>query len=166
MTSDTRVKCGRKTSKIQTLEISTAGTIHSSRNLTPRRSETVSQALLSFETSELTLQAAPSYLLTVEMEPSEANEKDFDDWYRQEHLNLLSKLPGYRRSLRYVIGPKTYITQGEPPKYLAIHEIDNVHAFDGKEAEAANTTPWTTKHIQEAKTFIPRMWEKVTSQGF
>ena len=122
--------------------------------------------LFSFETSGLTLQAAPSYVLTVEMEPSEANEKDFDDWYRQEHLNLLSKLPGYRRSLRYVIGPKTPITQGEPPKYLAIHEIDNVHAFDGKEAEAANTTPWTTKHIEEAKTFIPRMWEKVYSQGF
>ncbi|KAK4941666.1 hypothetical protein LTR10_018405 [Elasticomyces elasticus] len=110
--------------------------------------------------------SAPPYLLTVEMEPSEANEKDFEDWYRQEHLDLLSKLPGYRRSLRYVIGPKAFNTQGEPPKYLAIHEIDDVHAFDGKEAEAANTTPWTTKHLKEAKTFIPRMWEKVYSKGF
>ncbi|KAJ9503579.1 hypothetical protein H2202_000718 [Exophiala xenobiotica] len=110
--------------------------------------------------------SAPPFLLTVEMEPTGQNEGDFEDWYRQEHLELLSKLPGYRRSLRYVIGPKTPLTQGEPPKYLAIHEVDNPQAFDGKEAEAANTTKWTVKHINEAKTFTPRMWQRVTAEGF
>lgn len=158
--------CGRNRSKLPRLEISMLGTTNSFRSMILKRSEIVSSSLFKSKTFELTFGAAPPFLLTVEMEPSEGNEKDFDDWYRQEHLDLLSKLPGYRRSLRYVIGPTTPLTQGEPPKYLAIHEVDNVHAFDGKEAEAANTTPWTTKHIKEAKTFIPRMWEKVYSQGF
>ncbi|KAJ9622121.1 uncharacterized protein PV06_05805 [Exophiala oligosperma] len=110
--------------------------------------------------------SAPPYLLTVEMEPTAENEEDFDQWYRKEHLELLSKLPGYRRSLRYIVGPRTPVTQGDPPRYLAIHEVDNVHAFDGKEAEAANVTPWTVKHIAEAKVFIPRMWRKITEEGF
>jgi hypothetical protein len=38
---------------------------------------------------------------------------DFEKWYREEHLELLSKLPGYQRSLRYKIGPRTPLTQGE-----------------------------------------------------
>ena len=103
-------------------------------------------------------------LLTVEMDPTD--EADFEKWYREEHLDMLHKLPGYRRSSRYVIGPRTSLTHGEPPKYLAIHEIDDLRGFDGKEAEAANTTPWTVKHIETSKVFIPRGWELVHSQGF
>ncbi|KIW12294.1 hypothetical protein PV08_09571 [Exophiala spinifera] len=110
--------------------------------------------------------SAPPYLLTVEMEPTPENEEDFDRWYREEHLDLLSRLPGYRRSLRYVLGPKMPITEGDPSRYLTIHEVDDVHAFDGKEAEAANATAWTAKHIGEAKVFIPRMWRKITELGF
>ena len=108
--------------------------------------------------------AAPPFLLTVEMDP--IDDADFDKWYREEHLDMLHKLPGYRRSLRYVIGPKTPLTMGEPPRYLAIHEIDDLRGFDSKEAEAANATPWTVKHLGESKVFIPRAWELVDSQGF
>ncbi|KAJ9654157.1 hypothetical protein H2198_006776 [Neophaeococcomyces mojaviensis] len=45
------------------------------------------------------------YILTVEMHPQDAS--DFDEWYRKEHLDLLSKIPGYRRCLRYKLGPPT-----------------------------------------------------------
>jgi hypothetical protein len=51
------------------------------------------------------------------------NEADFEKWYREEHLEMLSKLPGYRRSLRYKIGPQNPLTQGETQPYLAIHEV-------------------------------------------
>lgn len=83
--------------------------------------------------------------------------EDFEFWYRNEHLSMLSNLPGYRRSLRYKIGPKTELTRDEsPPPYLAIHEIDSVDAFGSKEAEAANTTPGSKKHIAESDPFIAR----------
>jgi len=108
--------------------------------------------------------SAPPFLCTVEMDP--VDETDFDKWYREEHLDMLGRLPGYRRSLRYVIGPPTPLTLGEPPKYLAIHEVDGPHAFEGPEAEAANTTPWTVRQIQESKVFVARMWERMYAQGF
>ncbi|OAL34514.1 hypothetical protein AYO20_06144 [Fonsecaea nubica] len=107
--------------------------------------------------------AAP-FCATVEMHP--VDEPDFDKWYREEHLDMLHKLPGYRRSSRYVIGPKTALTKDEPPKYLAIHEMDSLQGFVGKEADAANTTPWTVKHIKDSKVFIPRGWELITSRGY
>ena len=77
-------------------------------------------------------------------------------------MELLSKLPGYRRSLRYKLSPvQTPLTKGEGPEevqpYLAIHEIDDVAAFGSKEAEEANTTPWTKKHIEESHPFIARV---------
>ena len=95
-----------------------------------------------------------------------ADEADFDKWYREEHLDMLHKLPGYRRSSRYIIGPKTTSTEGEPPKYLAIHELDGLAGLDGNESKAENNTPWTVKTISESKTFIGRAWELITQQGF
>lgn len=82
--------------------------------------------------------------------------------YREEHLELVSKIPGYRRSLRYKLSPvQTPLTKGdgaeEVQPYLAIHEVDNVAAFGGKEAEAASTTAWTEKHVKESHPFIARV---------
>jgi hypothetical protein len=94
------------------------------------------------------------------------DEADFDRWYREEHLDMLHKLPGYRRSARYIIGPRTALAEGEPPKYLAIHEMDGLAGLDSKEGEAANSTPWTVKTIKESKTFNVRAWELIYSQGF
>lgn len=94
------------------------------------------------------------------------DEVDFENWYRQEHLDMLHEIPGYRRSSRYVLGPRAPLTLGQPPKYLAIHELDSLKGLDGKEAQAANETPWTVKHLQTSKVFIVRGWELIYSQGF
>lgn len=112
------------------------------------------------------LVAAPPFLGTVEMES--ADEDDLNKWYEEEHLELLSKMPGYRRSLRYTIGPPVpeALRKTEPAKYLAIHEVDSLSAFDSKEAEKANTTPWSVKHITGSKVFIPRGWELIHKEGF
>lgn len=57
---------------------------------------------------------------------------------------------------------QTPLTKGSGPEevqpYLAIHEVDDVSAFGGKEAEEANTTPWTKKHIEERYPFISTVW--------
>jgi uncharacterized protein (TIGR02118 family) len=88
-------------------------------------------------------------MVAVYMNPQD--EEDFEKWYREEHLELLSKLPGYHRSLRYKIGPRTPLTQGDTEPYLAIHFVNDVSAFSSAEADAANSTPGTIKHIQESK---------------
>ena len=61
------------------------------------------------------------HILVVYMNPEDP--EDFEKWYREEHLALLARLPGYHRSLRYKLGPKTPLTQGETQPYLAIHFV-------------------------------------------
>ena len=36
-------------------------------------------------------------------------------------VSSLSKLPGYRKSSRYTIGPATPLTRGEPAKFFAAY---------------------------------------------
>lgn len=91
-------------------------------------------------------------------------------------------MPGYRRSLRYQLGPSVNpaLSKGihDPargieekdgfiPKYFTIHEIDDIgRAFTSKEAEAANVTPWTVKHIKDSKVFVARAWQLVHQEGY
>ncbi|KIW72097.1 hypothetical protein PV04_00317 [Phialophora macrospora] len=109
-------------------------------------------------------EVAPPFCVTVEMDP--VDEADFDRWYREEHLDMLHELPGYRRSLRYILGPRTALAEGELPKYLAIHELDGLAGLKSKEGDAANSTPWTVRTIKESKVFNVRCWELIYSQGF
>ena len=88
-------------------------------------------------------------IVMVYMNPQDV--EDFEKWYREEHLDMLSKLPGYHRSLRYKIGPRTPLTQGETEPYLAIHFVNDVSAFESQEAADANATSGSIKHIQESK---------------
>lgn len=96
------------------------------------------------------------------------DEAGLNKWYSEEHLELLSKLPGYRRSARYTLGPlpPSGFSKTKASKYLAIHEVDSLKAFDSKEAETANTTPQSIKHITTSKVFIARGWELIHSEGF
>lgn len=116
---------------------------------------------------------------------SPSDEEHFEKWYREEHLDLLSKVPGYRRSLRYKIGLQTPLTKGEPQTYLAIHEVSVKDALDSKhcladcvqvddvstftrskEAEAANATAWTIKHIKESSSFVARAFRRISAEGY
>lgn len=109
--------------------------------------------------------APAPYLATAEIQPLDP--VDYDKWYREEHLDMLSKMPSYRRSLRYKIGPKTPLTQGTPPSFIAIHEVDDAtKALASQELVDVNSTPWTQKHMKEADPFIMRVWKLLHSEGF
>jgi hypothetical protein len=99
------------------------------------------------------------------MEPTD--EEDWHKWYREEHLDMLSKVPGYRRSQRYKVGtPVPVLTRGEPTKYLVIHEFDYLKGMGGSEAQALNNTEWTKKHIADAKVMIIRAFKRIFAEGF
>lgn len=95
--------------------------------------------------ARLTIFTAPApYILYAELEPE--NEEDLDTFYRQEHFPLLNKVPGYRRGLRYKLGPDTPWTMGKPPKFVALHEFEISHRMkDSEEMVTVTTTPWTLK---------------------
>jgi hypothetical protein len=41
-------------------------------------------------------------LISAALQPKDGGDEDFERWYREEHLKVLSECPGYRRSRRYV----------------------------------------------------------------
>jgi hypothetical protein len=113
----------------------------------------------------LTHPVAPPYITTVEMYPSD--EADYDKWYREEHLDMMAKLSGYRRTLRYKLGPKTALTKdADPPTYLALHEFDGFDALGTPEYAATIESEWTKKNVAASRVLIVRMWKKVHAQGF
>jgi len=77
---------------------------------------------------------------------SEDEGKELGRWYDEEHIPLLSKIPGWRRSRRFVtsiVEPASDTTETE---YLALHEFDALNGLDGSaEFKQATNTPWRAK---------------------
>ncbi|KAJ4357459.1 uncharacterized protein N0V89_002034 [Didymosphaeria variabile] len=95
-------------------------------------------------------EAPPPEILTAEAQPADPD--DYDNWFRTEHIGQLAALPGYRRTLRYKLGPKTAWTKGEDvPLFLAIHEVEDARLWMEGRAEAAKTaTPseWAVRNVK------------------
>ncbi|MCC7371222.1 MAG: hypothetical protein IT306_22590 [Chloroflexi bacterium] len=81
------------------------------------------------------------YLVSMTMDPPESMVEDYHQWYLQEHIPLLMRVPGWRRILRY------QQLDGRGPSFLAVHELDSLDAFKTPEFTAAVSTPWRDKVI-------------------
>ena len=71
---------------------------------------------------------------------------ELDKWYKEEHIAMLSKVPGWLRTRRYVtssIDPKA------PMEYLSLHEYAPENGLAGEEFKAAVSTPWAQKVMTE-----------------
>ncbi|WP_281690048.1 DUF4286 family protein [Pseudonocardia thermophila] len=62
-------------------------------------------------------------ILLVRTNPAPGREGEFNQWYDNEHVPDILKLPGFTRASRYVVHSTS---DGQPPefKYLTIYEID------------------------------------------
>jgi hypothetical protein len=86
--------------------------------------------------------------------PSDAaSTADFDKWYRDEHLPLLSRAPGFIRSRRYEVVTAYKLDQlqhadamPEVPQYLALHEFGG-EALPWKEIKESLNSEWAEKII-------------------
>lgn len=95
-------------------------------------------------------------LRTVLIEPG--NDDDLEEWYRKEHLDIISTVPGYRRSTRYKISDLE--NKDGLPRYLALHEYDTIPT------EASNrvtSMDWYKKFLREAKSYNEDVWEEIAS---
>ncbi|KAF2101990.1 hypothetical protein NA57DRAFT_73430 [Rhizodiscina lignyota] len=94
-------------------------------------------------------------IVTVAMEPAEGTDDDFDDWYRKQHLDMISMCRGYHRSTRYKK------LDGSKPRYLAIHEYETTD-FPGDQLKVVVGTEWSKKVIKNSPIFDRNMWEYIT----
>ncbi|KAF1811214.1 hypothetical protein P152DRAFT_474826 [Eremomyces bilateralis CBS 781.70] len=102
-------------------------------------------------------------ILWVEIEVGD--EEDMDQWYRKEHLDMVAKIPGHRRSLRYKAGNKIGgMTQ--PIKYLGVNDFDTVDGFGGKEFAESAATEWAKKVKGDVKAAKMRVFKLERAVGY
>jgi hypothetical protein len=90
-----------------------------------------------------------TFLISAALEPPPDAVSDFDTWYRQEHLDVLSRAPGFVRTRRYELVFGTSLTNFERsspeiPKYLALHEFEGKE-LPWKELQECAETEWATR---------------------
>jgi hypothetical protein len=67
------------------------------------------------------------------------HEPELDDWYQQEHIPLLTAIPGWNRIRRF------RKASGRGPALLALHELSGPEVFDTDGYRAATTTSWRSR---------------------
>lgn len=70
----------------------------------------------------------------------EGAEQLLDKWYDEEHVPMLSKVPGWLRTRRYRTA--TALDKEAPLKYLILHEYARENGLGGPEYKAATSTKW------------------------
>lgn len=108
--------------------------------------------------------AAPApFILNVQVEP--ADDEDYNEFYREEHLHMLSKVPGYRRSQRYELVSSTNVHRSKIPRFMAVHEFEHLNSLDGPELREADASPNTHRVFGNAKMVNIRGFKLVQTFG-
>ncbi|RDX52185.1 hypothetical protein K466DRAFT_566918 [Polyporus arcularius HHB13444] len=99
-------------------------------------------------------------------------EQDFNNWYNEEHIELLLKAPQWVRTTRYVYkeggasGIDESLKPKKVPKYLALHEWTDPSFMEAEEFKKAVATPWIKQVTQYSTAFdrqffkLHRSWER------
>lgn len=78
----------------------------------------------------------------LELKDGEGMEEQLDKWYREEHVDMLSKVPGWLRTRRFVTSS---IDPGAPKEYMSLHEYAPENGLAGPAFKAAVSTPWAAE---------------------
>ncbi|EMC93657.1 hypothetical protein BAUCODRAFT_114165 [Baudoinia panamericana UAMH 10762] len=90
----------------------------------------------------------------------EADADEFNKWYEEEHIEMLSKVPGWLRTRRFKL--EVGGLMGMPPagqvELLAVHDYEAKNGLNGPEHKAAAATPWRAKVIGKVTWSDRRTW--------
>ncbi|KAI0658235.1 hypothetical protein C8Q70DRAFT_209506 [Cubamyces menziesii] len=100
------------------------------------------------------------YASIVEVDVKPEGEEEFNRWYDEEHIPMVTKVPGWLRSRRFVLLQCGAIGAGaadaKPLKYLAIHEWEIPPQYESAEMKAAMATEWSKKVMGNILSFRRR----------
>lgn len=89
----------------------------------------------------------------------------FNKFYKEEHLDLLSKVPTTGHQLAMSSVQQCHLTLSEPGKFFTIREFDNLEKLAGSGVKAVEDTEWTARMIKEIDSCVVRMWKLVQGGG-
>ena len=102
------------------------------------------------------VQLPGKFLLVASLKPSQEGEGEFNKWYEEEHMTLLSKVPGWLRGRRYTLLSQIELAGKADKKnevtaisYLAVHEFDRPDFMELQEFQTAMSTPWMKRVVSE-----------------
>ncbi|KAF7356621.1 hypothetical protein MVEN_00996200 [Mycena venus] len=81
-------------------------------------------------------------------------EDDLNKWYDEEHMDLLSKIPGWKQGRRYKLvdsSQKGLMTDKPVYKYVAVHEFSENNFLSSPEFKVATSTEWRERVMKNAK---------------
>ncbi|KAI1424800.1 Alpha/Beta hydrolase protein [Xylaria sp. FL1777] len=81
-------------------------------------------------------------LVAVQLTPKEPENsaEEIQSWYREEHMEMLSKVPGWLRSRVFKISS---LEKGAPPRFIGLHDYTKSNGLGGPEYQAVISTPRT-----------------------
>jgi pimeloyl-ACP methyl ester carboxylesterase len=84
--------------------------------------------------------------VSFQLHDGEDKEQELEKWYVEEHVPLLQKVPGWRRTRRFVTSYLDLESGHRKEKeFLALHEYAPQNGLGGPEFKAATTTEWCDK---------------------
>lgn len=81
------------------------------------------------------------------LHPGDEARDALDKWYKEEHVDMISKVPGWLRTRRYVTSS---IDTKAPVEYLALHEYKPQNGMAGPEFKAAVSTEWAKEIMSKS----------------
>jgi hypothetical protein len=92
------------------------------------------------------------YLFIVGFDIPSSDISEFHNWYNEEHIPLLLKVPGWLRARRYKLESFRKVGQVEDPyQFIAVHHIDSLDALKSDEFKEAITTKWAKSATERAE---------------
>jgi hypothetical protein len=99
------------------------------------------------------------YILATWWSVRDDGRAQFDEWYEQEHVPLLLRVPGRNAVTRYAR------LAGDGPLHFATHELDNLEVLDHPLEREAASTPWRERATVARCGFERRLYRAVAWQG-
>ncbi|KAI1812708.1 Alpha/Beta hydrolase protein [Poronia punctata] len=93
--------------------------------------------------------------LTPRTEEGADAEEEIKRWYEEEHIDMLSKVPGWLRSRLF---KTSSLEKDQPTKFIALHDYAKINglAGPGPELKAATSTPWAKELLSKHATVTSR----------
>lgn len=102
------------------------------------------------------------FLTSVRVEPAEGTDEEFDEWYRKQHLDMLSTVKGYRRSTRWKKSV-AMSAASSAATYMALHEWEELPSAE--QLKVVTGTEWSRKIIGGLKIMEREVWQLVQVAG-
>ena len=86
-------------------------------------------------------------ILSVALSVPEDSEDDLAAWYTEEHIPMLLRVPGWRRTRRFRL---VRAMDAPGPEFLSLHELAGPEVLEDPGYRAAISTPWRDRVVASA----------------